>query len=372
MMTEAVRVLHVFHGMDCGGAENMIMNLFRCIDRSKVCFDFLVHTEKHCYFDDEITKLGGKVYHVPYFNGLNYVTYKKELDAFFADHHDYVAVHGHLGSCVNIYLKAAKKYGIYAIAHCHNSKPSEVSLKNIAYKYACIRTRSVADYFFTCSKIGSIYRYGKKIASSDKCKMINNAIDTGKYIVDDEQRKQIREKLGIRESQKVLGNVARFVKEKNQVFLIDVFAEVLKIDSSSVLLLVGDGPLRKDIEEKVQSMGIASQVIMTGVRSDVPDLLAAMDVFVMPSLFEGLPVTIVEAQASGLKCIISDGVPDDCMLTNDVVRIPLSENAEQWAKQIVETWSYSRTANTETLKEKGFDVETTSKWLANYYLHCKK
>lgn len=370
-MSYPIRVLQVFHGMDCGGAENMIMNLFRKMDRNKVCFDFLVHTDKNCFFDDEIERLDGKIYHVPYFNGLNYIPYKKALDAFFSTHRDYVAVHGDLGSCANIYLRIAKEYGIYTIAHCHSSRPDKFSAKELAYKYACIRTRNVADFFFTCSAIGGVYRYGRRIASSNRCKLLNNAIDVKKYIPDDAGRSKVRNEWGISKHQKVVGNVARFVTEKNHAFLMNIFAEIAKRNNDAVLLLVGDGPLRSVIEEQAQSLHIESRVIFTGVRSDVPDLMAAMDVFVMPSLFEGLPVTMVEAQASGLKCFISDGVPNDCILTDDVTKIALAESSEYWAERIMNSWDYTRTPNTETLKAKGFDVETTAQWLTNFYLNCK-
>ena len=173
-----IRVLQVFHGMDCGGAENMVMNLYRRIDRDSIQFDFLVHTDKKCFFDDEIKKLGGRIFRVPYFNGLNLKEYRNALNALFSSHEEIFIVHGHLGSCACIYLNVAKEHGCYTIAHSHSTKPTNISIKNIVYRLLTYRTRSVADYFIGCSQKAGEYRlFGVEKTGFDWMKLLGIDID---------------------------------------------------------------------------------------------------------------------------------------------------------------------------------------------------
>ena len=192
-----IRILQVFHGMDCGGAETMIMNLYRHIDRTKVQFDFLVHTTKKCFFDDEIRKLGGNIYSVPYYKITNGRRYKAALNQFFASHTEIKIVHGHLGSCAHIYLQIAKQHGCYAIAHSHNTKPKGFSLKNLLYRIFTYKTRKIADYFFGCSAAAAEYRFGYKIAHSNKCDVLKNAIDVRKFAYSEDYRKEIRDEFNL-------------------------------------------------------------------------------------------------------------------------------------------------------------------------------
>ena len=237
-----IRVLHVIHGMNCGGTENIIMNLYRNIDRKKVQFDFLVHTEKDCFFDEEIKSLGGKIYRVPYYNMLNLFTYRRALNRLFSSHNEWTVVHGHLGSCACIYLKIAKKYNIYTIAHSHNLKKDKVNIKELLYRVHAYLARGVADYYLGCSMRAGIDRFGEKIVNSTRFSVMNNSIDTRRYIYNVQDRNRIRKEFGIRD-EFVVGNVARFNPQKNHKFLLKVFAEFQKRYPSSKLLLVGDGEL---------------------------------------------------------------------------------------------------------------------------------
>jgi hypothetical protein len=220
-----IRVLQVFHGMDCGGAETMIMNLYRHIDRSKVQFDFLVHTTKKCFFDDEIRQLGGNIYSVPYYKITNGRQYIKALDDFFKAHPEIKIVHGHLGSCSHIYLQKAKQHGCYAIVHSHNTKPKDFSLKNGLYRLFTYKTRKVADIFFGCSLAAAEYRFGKKIAHSNRCSILKNAIDVNKFAYSDVYRNEIREEFNLGKKF-VIGHVGRFNAQKNHTFLIDIFKAI--------------------------------------------------------------------------------------------------------------------------------------------------
>ncbi len=227
-MAEPIRVLQVLHGMDCGGAENMIMNLYRNIDRSKVQFDFLVHTRKKCFFDDEIKSLGGRIFHVPYYNVINHFTYKKLLEIFFKKHPEIRIVHGHLGSCAHIYLSVAKKYGCFAIAHSHATQATDISIKKYLYRIFNMYTRRIADYYFACSKSAGVDRFGERVVSSNRFSVLNNSIDTQKYIFSIKKRGTIRKLLGISDDCFVVGHIGRFNYPKNHSFLIDIFNVVLK------------------------------------------------------------------------------------------------------------------------------------------------
>lgn len=367
-MAEAIRVLHVLHGMDCGGAENMIMNLYRKIDRSKVQFDFLVHTKKKCFFDDEILKLGGQIFSVPYYNVKNTFSYRKALSIFFKTHPEIKIVHGHLGSCAHIYLKVAKKYGCFTIAHSHNTLPTDKSLKNTMYRIFTFSTRKVADYFMACGKQAGLDRFGEKIVSSNRFWVLNNAIDTQQYIYNPETREKMRAELGIDEAF-VVGHIGRFNYQKNHEFLIDIFYELLKEEPKARLLLVGDGDLRPQIENKIKNLGITDKVIMTGVRKDVPKLLQAMDCFVFPSHYEGLPVTVIEAQAADLPCILSDNITSEVNIGKRIQYISNKAGTELWVNALRNSFNYARCDKTQIIIDGKYDIGSTIKELQSFYIN---
>lgn len=366
---DIVRVLHVIGSMNCGGAEMMLMNLYRKIDRSKVQFDFVEHTDQEALYDTEIMRLGGKIYHCPRFIGKNYLIYKKWWEDFFEiNGESYTIVHGHIGSTAAIYLKCAKKYGKYTIAHSHNTKGSW-SMKEAMYRLLSRKVVGVADEFFACSRAAGIDRFGK----NKKFKVLNNAIDTKKYIYSDEIRKKVRSELGVG-NEFIIGHVGRFNYQKNHQFLIDIFAELKKEQNSNVkLLLIGDGEEIDLIKNKVESLKLKEDVIFTGIRSDVNRFLQAMDIFVFPSLYEGLPLSIVEAQTAGLPCVISNKVPDECIITDGLVTIvDLSESAKTWARHILNRKDFVRRDTSEEIKAHGFDISETTRWLERFYIEHGK
>lgn len=367
-MNKPIRVLQVFHGMDCGGAENMIMNLYRNIDRIRVQFDFLVHTEKKCFFDDEIQNLGGRIFHVPYYNVKNHFTYQKALHEFFGSHPEIKIVHGHLGSCAHLYLKIAKEYGCFTIAHSHATRATDKSIKNILYRFFTLKTRQTADYFMACGKQAGIDRFGKDIVDSSRFQVLNNAIDTQKYIFNPEKRKVMREQLHVEENF-IVGHIGRFSYPKNHDFLLDIFYEVQKKMPSAKLLLVGDGDLRPKIQEKIAKLGISDKVIMTGVRKDVPDLLQAMDCFVFPSHYEGLGIVAVEAQAASLYTICSDVLPTEAKMTSLVETLSLSDTSHKWANHILQyADGYERKNRYAEICKANYDIYQSVDWLMNFYI----
>ncbi|HDR8126618.1 glycosyl transferase family 1 [Bacillus thuringiensis] len=371
-MGAPIRILQVFNSMNRGGAESMIMNLYRQVDKTKVQFDFVVHTSNSCAFDDEIKQLGGNIYYIPRFKGYNYLSYRKEWIKFFNIHKEYKVIHGHIGSCAAIYLQIAKEYGLYTIAHSHSTKKTTKKIKTpqeILFPVFSYPTRFIADYFFGCSKLAGKYRYGDKIVASDRFEVINNAVRTQDYIFNEDIRIKYRNEFNLKD-QFVIIHVGRFDVPKNQTYLIDIFKEYHKVDESSILVLVGEGPLKKVLEEKVKALNLQESVIFTGIRNDVPDLLKMGDVFVFPSIYEGLPVTLIEAQATGLKCIVSDTVTEEVKVTNLVEFVGLSEPIDSWLQKIsAASNSYSRVDRSNDLAISGYDIKETAVFLEDFYIN---
>lgn len=361
-MDKPIRVLQVVTHMERGGLETMLMNYYRHMDRQKVQFDFLVHRQEKAAYDDEILSLGGRIYRLPRLIPWD-PHYRRALDAFFAGHGEYRIVHVHQDCLSAVILKAAKKRGIpVRIAHSHNASQD----KNVKYLIKLFYKRLIPRYatdLFACGKQAGQWMFGGANFS-----ILNNAIDTAAYRFDRERAKMLRRELSISESGFVIGHVGRFSPPKNHDFLTEIFAQVCKLNANAYLLLIGDGELRPKVQEKVSALGIADRVIFTGVRGDVPALLQAMDVFVFPSLYEGLPLTLVEAQAAGLPCVISDSIPSDCDLTDLVHRLPLEETAESWAKKIHRLKNTEHKDTCQEIAEAGFDIGENARWLENDYL----
>lgn len=368
-MSEGIRVLHVIGIMNRGGAETMIMNLYRNIDRNKIKFDFVENTFEKAAFDDEIKSLGGRIYNCPHYNGKNHFEYKKWWNNFFEEHSgEYRIIHGHIGSTASIYLKIAKKYGLYTIAHSHNTLLQK-DFESLIYKIYSFPTRYIADHFFTCSREAGVSRFGKKIGNNEKlCTLFHNSIDTNRFLYNVEERNSVRKNLEL-EDKLVIGHVGRFCSQKNHSFLIDVFNEIIKKNKNYRLLLVGGGPLENEIKDKVKNLGLSDFVVFAGICSDVYNYMQAMDVFVFPSLYEGLGIVIVEAQTSGLPCVISNTIPNEAVLTDGlVVRKNINDNAKDWAECIMNLNISNRHSHNKEVASKGYDVRTTAEWLEGFYL----
>lgn len=365
-MNQSIRVLHVVTYMGRGGLETMIMNYYRHMDRSKVQFDFLVHRDFRADYDDEIESLGGRIYRLPRLVPWS-GSYLKKLEQFFQTHPEYKIVHVHQDCLSSVILKVAKRCGIpVRIAHSHSSNQD----KNLKYLFKLFYKRFIPTYatqLFACGD-----EAGRWMFDGAPFRVVNNAIDTKQYSYNPQRNCEIRSALQIPYDAFVVGHVGRFNSVKNHSFLLDVFAEVNRQNENSVLLLVGDGDLRSEMEQKAISLGIANRVIFTGIRSDVPDLMQAMDCFAFPSLYEGIPVTLIEAQAAGLPCMISSGIPTECTKTDLVKYIPLSAGAEVWAEEVLNTRGIARQNTREQIVQEGYDIEANATWLQNYYLEQRK
>ena len=369
VMKKPIRVLHVFGRTDRGGAETFIMNIYRQIDRTQIQFDFMVHTEDECAYDKEILNLGGRIFRVPRYNGKNHFEYKKAWKAFFEKHPECTIIHGHMTSTAAIYLKIAKKFDKKTISHIHSTAPVGKGISATAKQLFERNAKKYADHLFACSKAAAAWCYGEKYTEHNDVKVIKNAIDVNRFVFDENTRAAKRAELGLTNNF-VIGHVGNFVIPKNHSFLIDVFYEVSKKNNDAVLLLVGGGSLRKEIEDKVAKLGLVDRVIFAGVRSDIPELLCAMDVFVFPSLWEGFAVALVEAQASGLLCIVSDTIPNEVDISELVKFVSLSENALDWAHNVVSLALENTKRQLFSIKiaKAGFDATTTAGLLEKFYL----
>ena len=358
-----VRVLHVVTYMGRGGLETMLMNYYRRIDRDLVQFDFLTHRSFRADYDQEIERLGGRIYHLPKLNPFS-PSYLRSLDRFFREHREYKIVHSHLDCMAGIPLKYAAKNGVpVRIAHAHSSSQVKDGkyLFKIFFKH---NIRKYADYLFACGKNAGYWMF-----KTDEFNVLNNAIDAEAYIYNGAVRDRVRKEWGISGKDFVLGHIGSFTPPKNHSFLVDVFADIVRIHPESVLFLVGDGRLRKNIEEKCYRKGIEQKVIFTGVREDVPDLLQAMDLFLFPSLFEGLGIAAVEAQASGLPCLISEQVPAECEKTTGLVRrMSLGAGAQKWADEAVRQIGRIRENKRCEIEDAGFDIRKNAEKLQEFYL----
>lgn len=308
-MKDPVRVLQVIGAMDRGGAESLIMNIYRNIDREKLQFDFLVHERRKCDFDDEIMQLGGRLFRLPRFGGANYFLYRKLCSDFFEEHHDYSAVHVHIGSSAAMVIRAAKRYGLFCIAHSHNTNPP-LSFLELGFRFFSRPTRHLADYYLACSKQAGLDRFGRAVVAGERFAVLSNGIELFKYSFDPAIRLSYRKALGLKRSEKAVCHIGRFSREKNHCFLAESFALALRRNPSLKLFLVGRGPIENEVRRLVVSLGISDRVIFLGVRDDVPQLLMGMDAFAFPSVWEGLGIAALEAQASGLPCLCSSEMPD--------------------------------------------------------------
>ena len=356
------RVLQILTAMNRGGAETMVMNHYRALDRGKIQFDFLVHRQERGDYDDEIEALGGRIFRTMPIRPWSYPAYFRWLDSFFKKHEgEFIAVHGHIQENTGFALRYAKKYGIKNLVASSHIADLGIDYKFIFRQFGKIWTNKYATVRLACGKEAGKFLYGKR-----KFQLLNNAIDTARYKFSSETRKIKRHELGISEEAFVIGNVARFCPQKNHSFIIQVFAEVLKTKPTAILLLVGEGPLMEDTKKLARQYGVATNVIFTGLRSDIPDLLQTLDVFFMPSLFEGLPVSVIEAQAAGLPCVLSNTIDRGTDLTGKLQFISLKEPINTWVKSLFYSYNQKKGYKLENIKK--YDVHENIKILMNYYI----
>lgn len=366
-MDQCRRVLHVLGGLNRGGAETMVMNLYRNMDRTEIQFDFVANEidegQSYQYYS-EILSLGGHIYYAPKFSAKNLTRYRKWWKEFFEQHPNYIAVHGHHTVPGFIYLAEAKKKGIIGISHSHIAG-GERTLRSLSKRFFRFPLRYIADYKFACSKSAARWMYG----SEKEVIILNNAIDTRKFRFNAEIRKNKRLEFHFDEKEIVLGNIGRLTTQKNQQFLIKIFSLFHEKYPNSKLLIIGDGEHKNMLLKTGRTLGVDQSIIFAGIRKDIPELLQAMDVFVFPSLYEGLPVTVVEAQATGLPCLISNTVTTEVKVLETTKFLPINQGEEIWLHEIEEMVKkkFDREYGAEAVKNAQYDINDTAKWLAQFY-----
>lgn len=372
-MGQPVRILHILGNTQLGGAESRIMDLYRHMDRSVVQFDFVVHSKEEGYFNEEIRKLGGRIFRVPRFRVLNYFSYCRAWKKLLQEHRDadgrseFHMIQGHMTSTAAIYLPIARKCGIETtIAHARSAGVDK-GLKGILTRFLRRNLSKKADYLFTCSELAGISVFGKKAVEQGRTRFLPNAIDCQKFAPDPLVREKIRRELGI-ENCYVIGHVGRFHYAKNHEYLLRVFAELVKRKTRDyVLLLLGEGNGMEDIRILSRELGIGDKVYFLGNKSNVNDYYQAMDYFVYPSRFEGMPGTIVEAQTAGLRCLMSDTICKEVIATELVTTRSIREDPGLWADEIEQHLQYQRSSRVDEMRELGFDVHGQAVLMTDFY-----
>ncbi len=370
-MKKKIKVLHVIGSLNVGGAENVAMNYARFIDRTKFQCDYLVFGEEEGTYEKEAIRLGSKVIHS---NSprKGYSNFLKNLKMILRNG-KYDIVHTHTLLNNGLILKAASSVKITKrVSHSHSTDSGKK--ETFFYKiYAFLMKRLIRKYatdFLACGKDAGEYLYGEKLFK-EKGVVIHNGIDTQKFIFNENKRSIVRKKL-FKNHNLVIGHIGRLSEVKNHLFLLDIFNELQKLNRNTSLLIVGDGVLRLTIERKVKELELEDSVFFLGMRSDIEDILQAIDVFVLPSFFEGFPVTLIEAQASGLPCVISSSITPQVKVTELVTFLSLDESAQVWAEKILDCARTERSDKSEEMREKGFDVYKTLRQLENIYEEAYK
>ena len=364
--SDKIRVLHVLNKMHTGGAETMVMNFYRQIDKNKIQFDFVVNHPGE--YDEEIKKLGGKIFILPEYKLFNHFSYKKAWNNFFKKHTEYRIIHGHVRSTASIYLKIAKKYKLKTICHSHsisNGRGIKSSIKALLQ----YKIRFICDYYMGCSKEANEWLFGKKVANSKKCFVLNNGIEISKFQFSDEYRNEIRKKLNIYKNEILIGNIGRFVNVKNQKFILEFFKELIIEDNNFRLVLCGDGPDKQKMIRYAKNNNIYNYIKFIPSNNEIYKYYSAFDLFVLPSKYEGLGIVLVEAQVSGIPCITSNNVPHAVKINNNFYFEKL--DVKIWKKRInIINYKCDRKINIKKFNK--FDINIVASQLSNFYIKLLK
>lgn len=364
-----MKVLHITSELDGGGVERLLYDYCsRMIPHIE--FDFVVTSKTKGILEQPLIDLGCQVFHISSFrDGINKHN-KQILDIIINGKYDIVHDHSGFKAFFNLYL--AKKCDVKTrIAHSHQAYMVENMFGKLIRKTVTPLTKLIATDLFACGIDAATWMWGEKLYNCGKVRIMTNAINVPVFKYSELTRSEMRKALNLT-NKFVVGNVARFSYQKNHDFLIDIFAAIKHSNKDAVLLLIGGGELESSIRTKVQALGLNDCVLFLGVRDDVPQLMSAMDAFVLPSRFEGLPVTLVEAQAASLPCYVSDSITKEISITKFIEYIPLSYSVDMWAEKILATSSEPRSDNSEVISRSGYDIEIESKKMQEWYMSAIK
>lgn len=368
---EPIRVAQVMGKWVGGGVESVVMNYYKNIDRDKIQFDFICDDDSICIPKEEIEKLGGKVILIPPYQKL--FKYHKELKRVLKEE-KYKIVHSHINALSVFSLWAAKSAKVpIRIAHSHSTSNKKEWKKTLLKNLLRPFSKVFATDYFCCSELAGRWLFGNKVYDEGKVYLLNNAIDVKKFKYNEKKRKEKRNELNIKDNTLVIGHIGRFVKQKNHEFLIDIFNEIHKQNKNILLLLAGEGPLKEEVKEKVKELGLEKNVQFLGQRNDANELYQAFDAFVLPSLYEGLPVVGVEAQSSGLPCFLSTDMTKETKVLSTTKFIELSKSPKEWADIILkELNNFKRKDTTKEITDNNFNIAKEALKLENIYYKLYK
>lgn len=368
IINKPIRILHMIGSLEIGGSQTMVINLYKAIDRSKIQFDFIIDHSDATSLVPIVEEFGAKVYTMPTFKGTNIKEIKTAWTNFFLEHPEYKILHSHVRSYASIYIPIAKKYGLKTIIHSHSTSNGK-GIKAIMKCLLQYPLRWQADYLFACSDEAGKWLFGKNATRRKNYAVIPNAIDTSRFQFNQEKRKLIRKELQI-DDKFVIGTVGRLTELKNHKFLIEVFFEIYKKNLKSVLLIIGDGNLRESLELQVKKLKLENVVIFVGSKNNTQDYYQAMDVFAFPSLWEGLGIVAIEAQCSGLPCIVSERIPKSIDMKIGLVETVSLEDRKAWTDKL--TQIKERHSQKEAVRRAGYDITENAKEMQSFYLKLSK
>lgn len=367
LMNPPIRILHAIGSLNQGGSQSFVMNLYRAIDRSRIQFDFVIEHPGELYYAEEIQSLGGDVIELQSFTGSNVISYRRQWQRLLGGSSRWAALHSHVRSTAALYVPIARRNGMKTIVHSHSTCES-AGLKGLVKRVMELPLRRIADYHFACSEEAGRWLFGDRLFDKGDVTIVPNAIETKKYVYDEKIRSAVRRELGIGDVP-IFGHVGRLSKPKNHLFLLKVFEEILKTRSDAKLVLVGDGELRQLIEDAVSEKSLDDSVLMLGHRDDANRLYQAMDVLLMPSLYEGLPVTLVESQAASLPAVITDTITKEVDIVNGLIRrVSLHSPIEKWAEASLSFLGIARANTSAHIATAGFDVAIAAGRLTDLYM----
>jgi glycosyltransferase EpsF len=367
------RVLHIVSAMKRGGAETLIMNVYRNIDRSKLQFDFVTHGSVKGDFDDEITQLGGRIYNIPSLGTIGPISYVKKLVEIMQTN-SYIALHSHTDYQSGFPALAGKIKGI-PNRICHSHSTNWLRENNMKDKILLKGLRKVIEFsatsYCSCSQEAGAFLFGQKAVEKKQVTILKNGIDLSQYLDETITKTSVIRELGLGPNSKIIGHVGKFSTSKNQKFILKVIKELVSKDESYVALLVGDGPLKEEIEQGAEKLGIAKHVRFLGVRLDIPRLMKAFDVLLFPSIFEGFGIVTIEAQISGTPCVMSDSVPMSTDMGLGLARfLSLDEAPYRWGEEVEKVIKMQKPQKdmlVRALSEKGFSIQQNiEEWMKLY------
>ena len=363
-----IRVLHSVSNMARAGIETFLMNYYREMDRDQIQFDFLANKPAPGEYDQEIRSMGGRVFISPGLNPLNFPRYERFMSDLLRREPDIRIVHSHNGALGYYALRSARDAGARVrVAHAHSTRipwDAKYPLKLLCKQLL----PGVATHYWGCGRDAGIFYFGKK-RWRESGFLLRNAIDLGRFRFRQETRSRLRQSCHL-EGHFVVGHVGRFNQQKNHSRLIDIFAAMAQADPEVRLVLIGVGEKEQSSKEKVRALGLQEKVLFLGQMSNVNEWYQAMDCFVLPSLYEGLPVVGIEAQAAGLPCFFSDRVTDEVLLSPAACRISLREENGEWARRILSVRKErgDRSRGAEMLRQAGYDIHAEGRKLQDLYL----